>query len=159
GLSSALKKRAKHAVKTPAVVPTSPTPARSPASNGNTTCYLCKQPGHFANSCPQRSASGLGNPSVHFATIIPAKADDHPTDALTEDVRCTPTSTPTKSHRATPTRYRPFDAQPITIPVLLDGQRHLAGLDTGASRSLIAASLAADLGKVIQPHQGHITFA
>jgi Integrase zinc binding domain len=43
--------------------------------------------------------------------------------------------------------------------VLLDGRRHLAQLDSGSSRSLIDAKLAADLGKAIKPQQGRITFA
>src|SRR5262249_13733176 len=49
---------------------------------------------------------------------------------------------------------------PLTmLPVLLDGQRHLALLDRGASCSLIGAKLADDLGKVIESQEGVIQLA
>ena len=148
-LSRARKNLSKNADKTPAVASASSTPSSSTASTGNVTCYLCKQPGHYANVCPQRDSAGPGNLNVQFATILPAKkADDPLTDAPTG-----------KGDHSTLRHCRPFDAPLISIPVLLDGQRHLAGLDSGASRSLISASLATDLGKVIEPQEGHITFA
>src|SRR5262249_47003625 len=53
----------------------------------------------------------------------------------------------------------PFDSKPFLFPILLDGKTYIAQNDSGASRSLISAKLAAELGKTTIPQEGRIRLA
>jgi transposase InsO family protein len=52
----------------------------------------------------------------------------------------------------------PFDAPPMLVPVLLNGETHTGQIDTGATRSCISRELAASLGLTIQPMHGEVEF-
>ena len=76
-------------------------------------------------------------PSARRTTVIAPKEDDGPR----------------------PTNEETADTSLTFIPVLLNGQKHSALLDSGADRSLISKSLVDELGATVEPKEGSIKLA
>ena len=73
-------------------------------------------------------------PSARRTTVIAPKEDDDPR----------------------PTNEETADTSLTFVPVLLNGQKHSALLDSGADRSLISKSLVDELGATVEPKEGSI---
>ena len=76
-------------------------------------------------------------PSARRTTVVASKEDDDPRPANEETV----------------------DTSLTLVPVLLNGQKHSALLDSGADRSLISKSLVDELGATVEPKEGSIQLA
>jgi hypothetical protein len=131
------KNRTNTADEEPAVALNTSQPANSQPQTGKIICYRCRNEGHYANECPRYDApSSRDKPVVKLVTTVVAAKDARP-----------------------PPLLLPVDEDPFLFSVLLNGQRHIAQLDCAASRSLISAKLAAQLGTTIEPQDGHLQFA
>jgi len=58
-----------------------------------------------------------------------------------------------------PVDVKMVDRSSPLIPVLLNGQKHIALLDTGATHSVMSKSLVDELGATVEPKEGSIEFA
>ena len=110
-----------------------------PAPARKVTCYRCSEVGHYANECPQgeTTPANRGKNPVKRASVkhveVNSRTPIGPGD--------------------------PIDGPQTLVPIRINGQRHMAQLDTGASRSIISASLAAKVGATIEPRDGSVTLA
>jgi hypothetical protein len=112
--------------------------ADAPAPTRKVTCYHCGRSGHYANECRQRAPTTHDKPSARRATVVTSATDDDPLRLAKEETA---------------------DGASTFVPVLLNGQKYTALLDSGATHSLIAKSLVDELGVAIEPRQGLIKFA
>ena len=111
--------------------------ADPPAPTVKVTCYRCDQKGHYANECRQKTPVTQDKPSVRRMTVVASREDDD----------------------SCPANEKTIDRSLTLIPVLLNGQKHTALLDSGATCSLISKSLADELGATIEPKEGSINLA
>ena len=136
------KNRSKHARNTHAVASTSAAPAPALAdpfaSTPRVKCHLCQQEGHYANVCPRRKPTSTGDhPVVKRINIMPAgNRAPAANDVIVSK-----------------------NLPPILFPILLDEEEHTSEFDPGASCALISERLAVELGKTIEPRDGHIQLA
>jgi len=108
-----------------------------PSAPTEVTCYRCGQRGHYANDCRMKVPAGQDKHSVRRTTVVAPKEDDDPRPANEETA----------------------DTSLTLVPVLLNGQKHTALLDSGADRSLISKRLVDELGATVEPKEGSIQLA
>ena len=108
------------------------------------TCYFCGYSRHPRKDCPAREATcHKCGKSGHFAKVC--KSQQVQTSA-TESAASVIAATPTSLHRA-------------TLPVILQGRKITALLDTGSSSSFIDESLAKSMKVPISCRQGSVSMA
>ena len=119
--------------------PSSTPRANLPAPARKVTCYRCSEVGHYANECPQ----GKTTPANRGKNVVKRTSVKH-----------------VEVNSRTPIRPGdPIDGPQTLVPICINGQKHMAQLDTGASRSFISASLAAKVGATIEPRDGSVKLA
>ena len=95
-----------------------------------------------------------------FTPVPTEKVDDPTQRAPASEVDSASTAASVKEIGHPPREQLESSVAPLYfIPVLLDGQKHMALLDCGANTSFIAQELAARLGKDIEPREGTIKLA